>query len=734
MKFAASPPAVADRPAAATGPSWVAETVVLAVVFAVAGVLRDAVLVRWAGGLTACAGVGLGAAAVVAWRVTRHRRARVAADAVARDAGRQLRAVVEAAPVAIYTTAADGTVRSWNAAAERVFGWSADEAVGRPLRIVPPDRAAAYAASRARVWAGYAVDDELTQGVRRDGTLVDLSVSAAPLCDAMGRVTGGVVLATDVTARVRAEAARTRAERAVAAGDARFARMTANLPGVVFQYVRRPDGSAAYPFVSRGSVELFGLTPEQFRADSSVLVRLVLPDEAGSFRGSVGRSKATLGPWQWEGRFRHATTGAVRWLSAAARPEVQADGSTVWDGVMTDVTADKAARDAAEAASRAKSDFLANMSHELRTPLNGVVGMLQLLTATPLSDDQRRYAATADASAAALLALINDVLDFSKIEAGKLVLDPVPFDVADATADAVAILAARAAAKGLAVSCVIDPAAAGRRVGPADRVRQVLVNLIGNAVKFTAAGSVTLTVTPEPAEGEDTIRFAVADTGIGIPADRIDRLFQTFSQVDTSTTRQYGGTGLGLAICRQLAGLMGGRVGVDSAVGHGSTFWFTARLPVDRTAAVPPPPAAVAVPTGRRRHVLVAEDNDVNQMVVGEMLRRLGYGCELVGNGRAAVDAVAAAGGGRFDLVLMDCQMPVMDGLEATAALRAAEVAAGTPRLPVVALTANALQGDRERCLAAGMDDYMSKPVDVRALAAKLAAWVPADPVVTRAA
>ena len=194
------------------GPSWVAETVVLAVVFAVAGVVRDAVLARCAWGLTACVGVGLTAATVVAVRVARHRRARASSDAAARDANRQLRAVVEAAPVAIYTTDADGTVRSWNQAAERTFGWSADEAVGRPLRIVPADRAAAYAAARARVWSGYAVADEPTQGVRRDGTRVELSVSAAPLCDAMGRVTGAVVLATDVTARLRAEAARLGAE------------------------------------------------------------------------------------------------------------------------------------------------------------------------------------------------------------------------------------------------------------------------------------------------------------------------------------------------------------------------------------------------------------------------------------------------------------------------------------------------------------------------------------------
>ncbi len=518
--------------------------------------------------------------------------------------------------------------------------------------------------------------------------------------------------------------ARQRAERAVADGQARFARMTANLPGAVFQYRVRPDGTSAYTYVSDGARAVYGLAADAVRADAGALVRLILPEDVPSFRAGVARSKATLGPWRWEGRFRHAATGEVRWLAAAARPERLADGGTVWDGVMTDVTSLKAAEAAAVAASRAKSEFLANMSHEIRTPLNGVVGMLALLAGTPLTDPQRRYAAVADASAASLLTLINDILDFSKIEAGKLELEAVPFDLPGVVADAAAVLSARAQAKGLRLACDVDPGLARRRVGAGDRVRQVLVNLLGNAVKFTDAGSVTLAVTADDGDG-DRVRFAVTDTGVGIPPDRLHRLFQTFSQVDASTTRKYGGTGLGLAISRQLAGLMGGTVGVTSAVGRGSTFWFTARLPADAAAPTTPALAAVAGPApavtaGRR--LLVAEDNDVNQMVVGELLRRLGYAADLVDDGRAAVAAVARGG---YDLVLMDCQMPEMDGFEAAAAIRAAEAADGRGRLPVVALTANAIVGDRERCLSAGMDDYLSKPIDPQALAATLAAWLP---------
>ena len=275
------------------------------------------------------------------------------------------------------------------------------------------------------------------------------------------------------------------------------------------------------------------------------------------------------------------------------------------------------------------------------------------------------------------------------------------------------------------MSVAVDPAVARRRVGPADRVHQVLLNLLGNAVKFTAHGSVSLHVSG--ADGvADLLRFAVTDTGIGIPADRRDRLFRHFSQVDASTTRKYGGTGLGLAISKRLAELMGGHIGVDAAPGGGATFWFTARLPADTAAATIKPsvgiPSAPVALAGRR--VLVAEDNDVNQLVVGEMLRRLGCAVNVVATGTAAVAAAATAA---YNLVLMDCQMPEMDGWTATAALRAAEAARpGSPRLPVLALTANAIKGDRERCLAAGMDDYLTKPIDPAALAAKLAQWLPA--------
>ena len=417
--------------------------------------------------------------------------------------------------------------------------------------------------------------------------------------------------------------------------------------------------------------------------------------------------------------------GELRWIAAKAF-RVAEPGQIPWLVTLAeDITPRKQyeealieARRTAESASLAKSEFLANMSHELRTPLNGVLGMLQLLQYTKLEKEQRESVAMALDSSRSLIKIINDILDLTKIEAGVVALRDEEFCLEECMETVVRSLGIDAKRKGLVIETTIDAAVPRRLLGDAGRIRQVLFNLVGNAVKFTEGGSVRLEVYSLPARGRNVrMLFTVSDTGIGIREEDLDTIFEPFKQLDGSLTRRYGGTGLGLGIVRRLVAAMEGHISVESEQGQGTCFHFT--IKVRRPAAEKPlifAPSGGATLSGVPRKVLIVEDDPVNMIALRRIVEKLGHVASYAENGQQGLETLSQ---GDFDAVLMDIQMPVMDGLEATAAIRASD----SPQIrsiPIVALTAHAMRGDRERFLRAGMDDYLAKPVDLQELALTL--------------
>ncbi|MFZ1083457.1 MAG: PAS domain S-box protein [Terracidiphilus sp.] len=653
-----------------------------------------------------------------------------------------LASIVESSEDAIYGVDMEGTILSWNLGAEELFGYAPAEIVGKHATLLAvSNRQEQIAMILKTIRKGFGVAAYDTVFHHKSGRAVNISLSVSPIRNLAGEVIGASSIARDISQRLQAEAQ-------LLEVDDRLA-LAVQAGGV---------GIWDYDIVNDALVWdeqmflLYGIAPDDFIGSYQTWQNGLHPEDkeraeaefAAALRGEKGFDSEFRVVWP-DGSIHH-----IRAMASVKRDEAGHAIHIV--GTNWDITAEKQAayalqesnrhleeethlagrlaREAAEA-NAAKSEFLANMSHEIRTPMNGVIGMTSLLLETELTPEQRHFAETVQYSGTALLGLINDILDFSKIEAGKLELESVDFNLQDLLDQLASTLAVQAQAKGLELISTIAPGTPAHLRGDPGRLRQILLNLAGNAIKFTAQGEVVLRASLEEASEDGLLlRFSVRDTGIGIPQDKVGIVFDKFRQVDASTTREFGGTGLGLAISKQLAEAMKGEIGVVSEEGKGSEFWFTALLSSGNQPSEPRIEASPSASFSNAR-ILIAEDNLVNQQVALGILKNIGISADAVANGSEALKSLESI---PYDLVLMDMRMPVMDGLEATRIIRDPQSAVLFHSIPIIAMTANAMQSDQESCLAAGMNGFVPKPVSKSVLLDALKRWLRAGDVPVPAA
>lgn len=570
---------------------------------------------------------------------------------------------------------------------------------------------------RARETEAPARRDLTFRALRSDGEVIELEVHSEFTADPEGRPITMVSTVRDITQEARARRALRDSERSLATAQ-RIARLGS------FRHNYKTNKT-------HWSSELYVVLNRPADQGPVPLTRIVHPDDHDRVR-QMFTDLLAGGPSQGQRQVgfdcRVLAAGEERWIRGTAEMTYDMRGQPdILTGSLQDVTAEieqeRALREAlseAERANTAKSEFLAVMSHELRTPMNGVLGMLSAMEGWTLDESQRRHVEIARTSGEALLLILNDVLDMSKIEAGRMELDQRPFALRPLIDSVVNLYAESARAKGTTLQARVDPALPRGVAADPLRIRQILANIVSNAVKFTQKGSIELALLPAPnmvaPEGMVALRFAVSDTGIGIPLDKQDYVFGRFNQLDTSFTRRFGGTGLGLAICRSLAELMGGQMSFASKPGKGSSFWFDVMLPVAEAEEVAAEPTAL--PPLPPMTILVAEDNATNQIVARSMLERLGQRAEFVADGAQAVRAVA---GKHFDLVLMDISMSVLDGIDATRQIR--RMGGHHATLPILALTAHAGQSEHRACLEAGCNEVLTKPMNRAVLQVALQRW-----------
>jgi PAS domain S-box-containing protein len=665
-----------------------------------------------------------------------------------------LRATFDLAAVGIAHVAPDGRFVRVNQKLCDIFGLARDELLQcRFQDLTYPDDLTPDLSLLGRLLAGEITTFSMEKRyIRKDGKLIwaDLSVSLAR--DEAGRPSYCISVVVDITERKLAQEALRESEARAHLADKRLAEAIASIGDAIALW----DSDARLITCNEQMLELWGSSKDLLRPGARMEELLHAGhrafgidldgrnlDEALRHRmAMIGKLPENFKVTLADGRCfmvrerRLADGGVVTHYTNVTEMKRKEEKLLETEAELLGKVADLedarqrleamtkdlvAARDAAEAANRAKSAFLAAMSHEIRTPMSGIIGFTDLLLETPLSEQQQRFTKALSESAGALLAIIGDILDFSKLEARRVILERVDFDPRQLIDSTLSLLAPTAQTKGLEIETTTDPDLPRLLIGDRGRLRQVLLNLVGNALKFTARGYVRVSASHRRLGGDRVeLRIEIADSGIGIPADARATLFTPFSQVDSTTQRARGGTGLGLAICKELCELMGGTVGYESEQGKGSRFWFVVvcDIPSAKTPGHEHETEATKEKAARSLAVLVVEDHALVRMMIADMLAELGHHVDLACDGREAVAAVQAR---RYDLVLMDAQMPSMDGIAATKAIRSLESPANA--VPIVALTAHAIEGYRDAYVAAGMNDYLSKPVKLKALNTVLARW-----------
>jgi PAS domain S-box-containing protein len=625
--------------------------------------------------------------------------------------------VIEQSPAAVLITDPQSRIEYANPAFSAVTGYGLAEILGgKPsllksgLQDADDYRRLWETLKRGEVWRG-----ELANR-RKDGELFWENAAIGPVFDEQGQLIHYVAVKEDITERKRTE---------------RSLRDQLRFQDALLDTIPNPifikDREARFVGCNTAYEEAFGTSRVRLRGCTALDLHERPEAERTAEQAEDRRLLANGGSRHQERTLRLADGREHQMLCWVVSFDLCDGRRGGLIGVLVDISALKQAQHLAEEATHAKSAFLANMSHEIRTPMNAILSTAHLALDTELTAKQRDYLSRIDGAARSLLRLLNDILDFSKIEAGQLDLEAVDFRLQEVLDLVAQLLAAKAEAKGLVLRFELVPAVPERLVGDPLRLRQILLNLAGNAVKFSEHGEIRIRVAVEQggeprAEPSLLLRFSVQDTGIGLSEAQQAKLFQAFSQADTSISRRYGGSGLGLAICKRLSELMGGRIGVESRLGEGSTFWFSARFGRSvRLAEVADTPSRASLPQANRVcgiRILLVEDDTINQRVAYELLTRAGAQVSIAAHGQEAIEQVRQRS---FDAVLMDIQMPVMDGLSASRAIRALP---GCERLPILAMSAHAMSGDHEKSIQAGMNDHITKPVDPPQMFARLRYWL----------